>query len=265
MDGIAAMECLSERWGMRRLIAAIGTSDFIARLIEQVRLFSGAERCTVLRLEAGTIVDLAPLLLAQPSRRAPFGRTPALDAAEQSSGIDVAALSEEDLEQAVRARLRAGEKVLLCKETDEDWIGLSIAVPGAESEPMRLHDLCRAAPLLLSLIGKHIDMLEREERLSCSISSLAEIEGRIAVAPEQLSQREAHVCARILYGLSTIGTALDLGIGEESVMTYRKRAYRRLGISSQRELLSWYLNLKAAPRIWRTAQPCRPAEIKAVA
>ena len=50
--------------------------------------------------------------------------------------------------------------------------------------------------------------------------------------------------ARILYGLSAAGIAVDLGIGIESVTTYRKRAYRRLGIATQRELLVWYLKLR---------------------
>lgn len=266
MNGIATIEYLSDRWGMKQLITAIGNTDFIGRLVEQVRVLSGADRCTVLRLGGGNVVDLTPALHAQQSRRQPFGTAQTPDVAERGTGIDVAALTEEDLEQIVCARLRSGKKVLLCMGTDKDCVGFSITAPGAGSEPTSsLSDLCRAAPLLLSLISKHIDMLDREERLSSSISSLAEIEGRIAAAPEQLSQREADVCARILYGLSTIGTALDLGIGEESVMTYRKRAYRRLGIASQRELLCWYLNLKAAPRLGQAAQPCRSVEIKAVA
>ena len=47
----------------------------------------------------------------------------------------------------------------------------------------------------------------------------------------------------MLYGLSTVGIALDLEIGEESVKTYRKRAYQRLRIGTERELLTWYLAL----------------------
>lgn len=41
--------------------------------------------------------------------------------------------------------------------------------------------------------------------------------------------------------MSSPGIALDLGIGEGSAMTYRKRAYQRLKISGHRELLLWYL------------------------
>src|SRR5690606_16731246 len=56
-------------------------------------------------------------------------------------------------------------------------------------------------------------------------------------------KREVEVCARILHGMSSIGIALDLGVSEETVRTYRKRSYQRLQIASERELLVWYLDL----------------------
>jgi DNA-binding NarL/FixJ family response regulator len=56
-----------------------------------------------------------------------------------------------------------------------------------------------------------------------------------------LPRREAQVCSRILYGLSSAGIALHLDVSEQTVKTYRKRAYERLGIGSERELLTWYL------------------------
>lgn len=101
------------------------------------------------------------------------------------------------------------------------------------------------AKLLLTLSWKHADTLIRQERMAHAITDLDEIDHHIAAAPEQLSPREAQVCARILYGQTTTGIALELGIGNESVMTYRKRAYRRLQIASHRELLCWYLTLRA--------------------
>jgi DNA-binding CsgD family transcriptional regulator len=74
------------------------------------------------------------------------------------------------------------------------------------------------------------------------------IEGCLALSSPRLARREAEVCARILYGMTSLGIALDLGIGEESAMTYRKRAYNRLNIGSQRELLLWYLDQWASQR-----------------
>ena len=60
-------------------------------------------------------------------------------------------------------------------------------------------------------------------------------------SPERLPRREVEVCALILFGVSTMGIASRLNIGEETVKTYRKRAYQRLGKATQRELLNWYI------------------------
>ena len=62
----------------------------------------------------------------------------------------------------------------------------------------------------------------------------------------ELTRRERQVCARAAIGMSIEGAALDLGIGSASVLTYRKRAYDRLGISSQNELFGIVLRLMAS-------------------
>lgn len=59
---------------------------------------------------------------------------------------------------------------------------------------------------------------------------------RLAALGRGMTQRELDVCARTLIGLTAEGIALDLNIKKTSVLTYRKRAYARLGISSQTQL-----------------------------
>ncbi|MCS6931756.1 MAG: helix-turn-helix transcriptional regulator [Acetobacteraceae bacterium] len=51
-----------------------------------------------------------------------------------------------------------------------------------------------------------------------------------------LTRREREVCRGILSGLSSEGIALSLGVSRNTVLTLRRRAYARLGISSQAEL-----------------------------
>ena len=53
-----------------------------------------------------------------------------------------------------------------------------------------------------------------------------------------LTDRERQVCERILLGYTSTGIGLDLDIAPTSVVTYRKRAYEKLGISSQNELFA---------------------------
>lgn len=60
---------------------------------------------------------------------------------------------------------------------------------------------------------------------------------RLAGLYPTLSERERQVCALSAIGLTSEGIALRLNIGLNTVLTYRKRAYRRLSISSQNELM----------------------------
>ena len=63
-----------------------------------------------------------------------------------------------------------------------------------------------------------------------------------------LTPREKEVCRRILSGYGTEAIASDLGISLHSAFTYRKRAYEKLGISSQNELFAIALRLMARPQ-----------------
>jgi DNA-binding CsgD family transcriptional regulator len=53
-----------------------------------------------------------------------------------------------------------------------------------------------------------------------------------------LSEREAAVCARIAAGCSAEGIGLDPGVSTHSVVTYRRRAFQKLGIATQKELFA---------------------------
>jgi DNA-binding NarL/FixJ family response regulator len=76
---------------------------------------------------------------------------------------------------------------------------------------------------------------------SSPISSVERIQRLFNRYRPSLSSREAEVCARIVFGLSVIGIASDLNIEESTVVSYRRRAYDRLGIATYRELLGLYL------------------------
>lgn len=58
----------------------------------------------------------------------------------------------------------------------------------------------------------------------------------------KLSQREAEICAGIVMGYSTLAIALNCAISTNTVATHRKRAYAKLGISSQNELFVRYFS-----------------------
>jgi DNA-binding CsgD family transcriptional regulator len=62
-----------------------------------------------------------------------------------------------------------------------------------------------------------------------------------------LSSRERQVCARVVAGMTIEGTAIDLAVKRTSVITYRQRAYQKLGVSRQTELVALVNNLRTVP------------------
>ncbi|NLW05604.1 MAG: helix-turn-helix transcriptional regulator, partial [Pseudomonadaceae bacterium] len=53
-----------------------------------------------------------------------------------------------------------------------------------------------------------------------------------------LSERERQVCAAVLQGKKSETIAYELEVAPSSVVTYRKRAYDKLGISSRAQLFA---------------------------
>ncbi|MDH2355198.1 helix-turn-helix transcriptional regulator [Bradyrhizobium sp. SSUT112] len=92
--------------------------------------------------------------------------------------------------------------------------------------------IARGADMLLALIARHARDARAAQR-----GPAQDVRARLLRVAPVLSTREADVCAGIMEGLTSEGIALRLDIGINTVLTYRKRAYARLGISSQNELL----------------------------
>lgn len=85
--------------------------------------------------------------------------------------------------------------------------------------------------------------------------TLAVIEQRLAALPAALSARECEVCARAVAGITIEGTALDLDIRKTSVITYRQRAYQKLGISSLNQLVAMLHNMTPGSKAQRHPRP----------
>lgn len=138
------------------------------------------------------------------------------------------------------------ERVVICADRPNGRFGLSVVRTRAGGRGFcdgELAALGEIADVILSVAAKHVVFGSGEpSRLLTSFSSVAEIEAGLGGGSWDLTMRERQVCARILYGLSIHGISLDLGVGEETIATYRKRAYRRLNIGSRHELLRLYIS-----------------------
>ena len=93
------------------------------------------------------------------------------------------------------------------------------------------------ASLIMTTALKHEMVSARENAFPQQID-LATVELLLEDFPEQLSRRECEVCARAAFGKTIEKTALELDIRPSSVITYRQRAYQKLGIRSQNELIA---------------------------
>lgn len=252
------------------VIGAIGEQAFAGRLLDFLSETCGAEHFAAFLFDQGRPNELLSSSLdgtdtahrqtnlylnGQHWRRDPTMIEARKAMSDGGSGLyrmNVQGLPHNELRDLIYGSKQICERVLMVGKTEHATIGLSLLRShsrGAFSNA-ELDGLTKAAATLLTLVDRHARFSFPRFDLSISLTSLGEIEEAIAAAPESFPRREAEVCARILYGVATAGIASDLGIGEETVMTYRKRIYQRLAIGSQRELLVWYL------RQWSQARGC---------
>ncbi|QOZ79314.1 LuxR family transcriptional regulator [Bradyrhizobium sp. CCBAU 53351] len=92
------------------------------------------------------------------------------------------------------------------------------------------------APAVGASVARHFQQKATPEQ---SLATLFATRAPLA----SLTPREQEVCRRILAGFSSEAISQGLGISVHSTLTYRKRAYQRLGISSQGELFAIVLQL----------------------
>jgi len=156
---------------------------------------------------------------------------------------DLGEVSDVELREKIWSSQDVQHRLLLCSGTRQSALFVSLCRTGETGDfPSEgLHELAHTSAAVIAIVRKHAAISWTVPRFPAALTNLAEIESCMANALPRLPRREFQVCARLIYGMTTYGIALDLGIGEGSVMTYRKRTYERLHIASQRELLIWYL------------------------
>ncbi|MGO9698866.1 MAG: helix-turn-helix transcriptional regulator [Xanthobacteraceae bacterium] len=110
--------------------------------------------------------------------------------------------------------------------------------------PHEMNYFAALAKLLLVSAQKHEVLLDRTPTLPRHLTIEA-IERLLKLRSPALSTRECEVCARAIAGKTIEGTSLDLDIRRTSVITYRQRAYQKLGISRTNELVALVNNVHA--------------------
>lgn len=240
------------------LVDAIGQDRFGPALANFLHVLCGADHFAAFRLGAGELREVAACCV-EPERTARdhveryvkqglWKHDPAMTEARRCVQGPAPTIIHVDFSDDGYTELRprvyphVRDRILLCGRSAGGAFGLSVlrADPHSPFGSEAIDRLGRTADLLVAVLGKHAEMCQGRPNVAQSLTALPEIEACI-VAMSDLPRREAEVCARILYGLSSVGISLDLSVSEETVKTYRKRAYQRLSIGSERELLTWYL------------------------
>lgn len=102
------------------------------------------------------------------------------------------------------------------------------------SSPAQVAALERLAPAICALVERHTALTRATSREDGP--PLHELSRRLLESGRDLSAREAGVAAGLLLGRSQREIAEATGVAVSSVITYRRRAYRKLGVDNRRAL-----------------------------
>lgn len=100
-------------------------------------------------------------------------------------------------------------------------------------EACAIADLRDFAEMVLPILCRHGEIVGA----FAGQTTLQRLEARMALQFPGLSPRELAVCGRTLIGMTAEAIGLDLDIRTSTVLTYRRRAYERYGISNANQFL----------------------------
>jgi DNA-binding CsgD family transcriptional regulator len=248
----------SEAW-TANAIAAIGTDSFGGHLERYLMSVCGIDFFACYRVKPDAVT---PITSSDPTRFGSAARItlytrnslwavdPALHQATlqlRRSDFAHSRLKKTDLPHGqLRAEVypQLVDRMLLCQQGSEVTYALSALRwnVSAPFEHEQIESLIAASPVIFALIDRHYvtsaATLPPADCL-CSIDLIQQCLHESVGMP----QREREVCAHLLMGDTVGETAQKLQIGIETVRSYVKRAYQRLQITSQRELVVAYLRL----------------------
>jgi DNA-binding CsgD family transcriptional regulator len=167
-------------------------------------------------------------------RHDPARRVTKLAAAGICMHVGNREIADDDYRRDCYTSVGLGSRVSFLKRQAAEVLQLNLyrAAPWQGARPGDV-DLGTHVEVLLALVLKH-------NALGTAVDGDGQQDlprDRLRAKAPALTARELDVCAAIFNGMTSEAIALDLGISINTVLTYRKRAYARLGITSQNELM----------------------------
>lgn len=234
------------------LIDAVGRADFAPRLFRLVHDVTGCEHVSAFAFDGAqpprTVLaentgdtrlasSVAEKYVARYWRLDPANRV--VDRAGQPAGSWGLRISASDITDSIYrghcyTGVGLGHRLSISQFRNGKNYRLNVycrrARPFSEGVMYKVFD---AADLLMALVRRHDSKGDGAE----TAITASTFQQRLKDAGPKLSKRELEVTALIARGLSSHGIALELGVSINTVLTYRKRAYTRLNISTQNELM----------------------------
>jgi DNA-binding CsgD family transcriptional regulator len=240
-----------------RLIAALGGDVFVSSLLSSARDLVGCDHVTVFAIDpAGRLIDRHSVSLQGDTKITIAGtnflariwpRNPALledgiRVSHSQAGFRIGRrlwtdIADSEYREICYRQVGTVDRLTLQRQNSGVTLSLNF-YRDRRSGPFDDADiaaLAGAGQVYLSAAGRHQELSDRNPRRAIDVP-LPGQDGRWG--PYRLSRREFEIAERICLGMTSEGIALDLSISMNTVLTYRKRIYGKLGITSQRELLA---------------------------
>lgn len=239
-------------------VVAIGTADFAERFLAVLRDIAGTDLCSA--FEIG--LDGAPHYLFA------AGRHPEIPDFAESASLAYARNYWQRDRTTQRALIQSAGTVQLVRQawngiTDPDYRRacyerggiverLTLYAGGARplfasayrtrtsghSSSSEVEALGKAAGLIMAMLAKHLEMKHRP--VEAGGMPLHEHARRLLDSGHALSEREAAVAAALFLGRTQREISEATGIALSSVITYRRRAYRKLCVNDRRGLAAFF-------------------------
>ncbi len=251
---------------MDGVILAIGTDRFSQSLFEAMQRSLAIRQMVIHRFKPGAPVE--PLALECDRRHGrqlhslvdeyvrrfhpqdPFRRQLLPSPIRSVNVRAVSAPQVRDTEYRERLFTRPGISSKLSILVREREFALSISLYKEEAHGVfgdeEAQWLGQSHALIAAAVQRHYSLISarRPDDLASFVETFLTLK-----VDKPLSVREAAVCARIVKGYSNEAIALDLGVSFHSVATYRRRAYSKLGVTSQNEVFRLLLRQREATSV----------------
>jgi len=232
-----------------QLIGATGLPIFSDFLFRDLRDITGCAHASALLFSSGRPIQIVlavnegPLALARRTAQkyiADYWRyDPANRLADNTRTAELSArfapneINEKSYRRECYSNLDLVDRFSILRKRNQTTLRLNLYRSKASGRfsDAQIGAIVDASSALFALITKHHDLGQPRE------SAPEAARRRLLLAEPTLTPREIDVCVGIICGQTSESIALSLGLSINTVLTYRKRAYSRLGISTQNELM----------------------------